>query len=69
IQFDTADTDQDAVVMTIRPENIKVAEEGDDNLISGMIISREYLGQSFQYTVQTVLGNLKFEEAHHAMRD
>ena len=69
IQFDTADTDQDAVVMTIRPENIKVAEEGDDNLISGMIISREYLGQSFQYTVQTVLGNLKFEEAHRAMRD
>jgi putative spermidine/putrescine transport system ATP-binding protein len=42
---------------TIRPEDIKIAEDGQtDNVIEGTIGVRTFLGKSYQYEVETELG-------------
>ena len=58
-----------AKVLTIRPENIVLdLKEATQNTFDGKIINREYLGQSFKYTVESKLGEFKVEEARQKMR-
>lgn len=68
--FTTRENTKEAKVLTIRPENIKLNEKMDDeeNTLMGVITEREYLGQSFKYTVQTSLGNFVVEESRKQMR-
>lgn len=65
----TAETNKNAKVLTIRPENIVLdSDSPHGNTIIGSITSREYLGQSFKYTVQSALGEFQVEEARQKMR-
>lgn len=58
-----------AKVLTIRPENVVLdSKETTQNTFGDKIINREYLGQSFKYTVESKLGEFKVEEARQKMR-
>lgn len=51
----------DKIVGTIRPEDIQIVtdqEKGVTNVIEGKVIVRTFLGKSYQYEVETVLGKL-----------
>ncbi|MGX7420363.1 ABC transporter ATP-binding protein [Carnobacterium gallinarum] len=51
----------DAPTGTIRPDDIEIVEAADhvtENLISGTVLVRTFLGKSYQYEVETTLGTL-----------
>lgn len=65
----TKEPNSNAKVLTIRPENIALnSETAGENTFTGKIINREYLGQSFKYTVDSKLGEFQVEEARQKMR-
>lgn len=65
----TKETNSNAKVLTIRPENIALnSETAGENTFTGKIINREYLGQSFKYTVHSKLGEFQVEETRQKMR-
>lgn len=65
----TKETNSNAKVLTIRPENIALnSETAGENTFTGKIINREYLGQSFKYTVHSNLGEFQVEETRQKMR-
>lgn len=48
---------EDACIGTIRPEDIRVAEEGQNkNILEGTVGVRTFLGKSYQYEVLTAAG-------------
>ncbi|MDE1549144.1 ABC transporter ATP-binding protein [Jeotgalibaca caeni] len=58
--FHTVQTnDQETVTATIRPDDIEIVDSAlQANAITGTIRVRTFLGKSYQYEVQTALGNL-----------
>lgn len=60
---------KNAMTLTIRPENIQLdLQDQNSNTFPGVITDREYLGQSFKYSIQTELGLFQVEEARKKMR-
>ena len=52
------DNDKKSVKGTIRPDDIKIVETNSENTIEGTILIRTFLGKSYQYEVETSMGNL-----------
>lgn len=54
---------------TIRPDDIKIIEIAteDKNTLTGEILVRTFLGKSYQYEVETVLGKLLVNDAGHTL--
>ncbi len=48
---------------TIRPTDVKIVSEKKENTIAGEILVRTFLGQSYQYEVQTSLGKFLVNDA------
>lgn len=44
------------LVATIRPEDIEIAAEANENIVNGQVEVRTFLGKSYQYEVMTPLG-------------
>ncbi|WP_321386666.1 ABC transporter ATP-binding protein [uncultured Enterococcus sp.] len=44
------------LVATIRPEDIEIAVDANDNIVNGQVEVRTFLGKSYQYEVMTPLG-------------
>jgi len=57
IDIITKNSDKDKVTGTIRPQNIKI-NSGNENIIKGTITLKTFLGQEYQYFVDTKLGEL-----------
>ncbi|CCI84547.1 ABC superfamily ATP binding cassette transporter, ABC protein [Lactobacillus pasteurii DSM 23907 = CRBIP 24.76] len=67
--FESVDECKNAKLLTIRPENIEITSQDEaENVMSGTIISNEYLGQSFKYRIKTDLGEFQVEESRKKMR-
>ena len=65
----TKESNSNAKILTIRPENILLDQDNhSENSFLGTITSREYLGQSFKYTITSDLGIFQVEEARAKMR-
>ncbi|WP_101138720.1 ABC transporter ATP-binding protein [Lactobacillus apis] len=64
----TEENNENAKVLTIRPENIQLNADSTENTLTGTITGREYLGQSFKYTIHSELGDFQVEEARQKMR-
>ena len=64
----TEENNENAKVLTIRPENIQLNADSTENTLIGTITGREYLGQSFKYTIHSELGDFQVEEARQKMR-
>lgn len=65
----TVEPNQNAKVLTIRPENIHLnLADASENTFTGKIMSREYLGQSFKYAIHSAIGDFQVEEARQKMR-
>lgn len=43
---------------TIRPDDIKIAENEDKNILDGVVEIRTFLGKSYQYNVKTSIGTI-----------
>jgi iron(III) transport system ATP-binding protein len=57
----------DDVSVAIRSERVEFASNGStDNVISGRIISSDYLGSKWHHTVETPAGTMMFETLDHA---
>lgn len=57
-----ANTD-DAKLLTIRPQDIKIQTSITDNSLAGTIQTVTYLGNSFRYSVKTPIGILKVDDS------
>lgn len=51
-------SDKEKVKGTIRPDDIRIVEESGENTIEGKILIRTFLGKSYQYEVETSMGNI-----------
>ncbi len=49
---------KDMVKGTIRPDDIKIVDSKGENTIEGKILIRTFLGKSYQYEVETSIGNI-----------
>ena len=54
------DCEEEAFAGTIRPDDICLAEQGQqENVLTGVVGVRTFLGKSYQYEVNTAAGVLK----------
>lgn len=72
VVFDTMTDGADnrtQVKATIRPDDIKIIEHSasDKNTLTGEIIVRTFLGKSYQYEVETVLGKLLVNDSGNTL--
>ena len=51
-------SEKEKVKGTIRPDDIRIVEESGENTIEGKILIRTFLGKSYQYEVETSMGNI-----------
>ena len=51
-------SDKTSAKITIRPDDIEIAETTGENCIAGTVQVRTFLGKSYQYEVATKLGTL-----------
>ena len=56
--FECGNSDLAKAKITIRPDDIQIVDEAKVNGISGTIQVRTFLGKSYQYEVNTAIGNL-----------
>lgn len=52
------ENDKEIVKGTIRPDDIVIANEKGENTIEGTILIRTFLGKSYQYEIETSIGNI-----------
>lgn len=50
--------DKESVKGTIRPDDIVITDKEGENTIEGKILIRTFLGKSYQYEVETLMGNI-----------
>lgn len=49
---------KESVKGTIRPDDIKIVNSKIENTVEGTILIRTFLGKSYQYEVETLMGNI-----------
>ena len=52
------DKDGDSAKLTIRPDDIRIVKEAEENSVEGMVEVRTFLGKSYQYEMKTPIGRL-----------